>query len=186
MAGTKQAPASRPSKKRSVEEWAALALHDVTLPSGMEAVIRFADIPALIKSGRLPDQLQGAAARRFFGSENGAAASDGDGEDGAKAAIDDAQRIEIAKATAELYEYLVLESVVEPELTAEHLPRLPAEDKEMLIEVSLRERDTDALGRTLGVEPLSRWETFRREHKCSKSCAHCEAAQHALSTRRSL
>jgi len=82
----------------------------------------------------------------------------------------------------QLLDFLILEMVVEPKLTQDDVDLLPGEDRELLIEIAQRERDTDAVGRRLGVEPLSRWETFRHRHHCAEDCDGCQAVLSDFST----
>jgi hypothetical protein len=82
----------------------------------------------------------------------------------------------------DLHKWLVVQTVIEPALALEDLPGLPQEDLEMLTQLATRERVTDAAGRQLGTEPLSRWETFRSFHGCAEGCEACKKVVDHFST----
>jgi hypothetical protein len=133
----------------------------------MVVKIRLPDLTRLLKNDLLPERLRAVALKQAFAdvepepqSENGS--------------TNDAERYETAKEMATLLDWLVADMVLEPELTQDDVETIPGEDRDMLVAIAQRERDIDALGVTLGVEPLSRWDTFRRFHECAEDCPACQ------------
>lgn len=77
---------------------------------------------------------------------------------------------------------IVLKTVVEPKLTLEDLgtgqldddPLLPTVDYKWLVDLAFGNMDYDGEGRRVfGIEPLTRWATFRDFHECAPDCASC-------------
>ena len=96
------------------------------------------------------------------------------------------ENTEARQAASDYFLHIIRLVVVEPDFgsveTIEELDSIlmPA-DFQFLIEISQRERDTDALGRQLwGAEPLARWEPFRQFHRCAPDCAACDALQRGV------
>lgn len=78
---------------------------------------------------------------------------------------------------------LVTQLVVEPDLKGADLDDvlLPA-DYRWFVSIAMGEEDRDGEGRLMwGREPLSRWATFREEHRCGPDCAACRRVQDAVS-----
>jgi len=164
-------------------EWAARAVHNVTLPSGMKVQVRFPDLAILIEGDALPERLRMVAMEVWAGGSP-QIVNEKLGEDGQPGKPE--LNVEIVKDLAALRRHLAAMCLVDPPMTAEDLltSGVPAEDIDMLGQIAMRERDTDALGVTLGVVPLSRFETFREVHGCGPDCESCETLQGRLSTRR--
>src|SRR5262245_15685657 len=181
MATAASKPAQRARAARtSAAAWKQKALHDITLPTGVQVTIRIPDVGMLLKGGAVPEKLRIAAlayiSRELTGKVPGLVREEDDGN----AIIDE----EILADQMRMHDWIVLQSVVEPQLTEDDLPNIPVEDLVMLTEIANRERDTDALGVRLGVEPLDRWLPFREAHGCpAEGCPACEAARARLSTR---
>jgi len=145
----------------------------------MVATIRLPDVGMLIRRDLVPDRLRNVAMRVAI--EGSASISQPDPETGETSGF----QADDLKQMFELFDLLVLEMVVEPSLSLEDLDPaegIPREDYDMLVSIAQRERNTDAAGVTIGVEPLSRWETFRRHHECAEDCDACEAMRRELST----
>lgn len=159
----------------SSDAWKGRALHTLTCPSGQVVRVRIPNLALLIKNDVLPERLRQVAVQEAInpGQPVGQTA-----EPGQPVTVD----AEAVKQLYDLYEFLVLEMVVEPEITADDLAELPQLDLDMLTQIAIRERDMDAAGVRLGVEPISRWEVFRQEHNCSDECPACKGAVAALST----
>jgi hypothetical protein len=143
--------------------------------------VRFPDLSTLLAGGAVPESLRAAALQAINDelaplrpAENGSSA---EGGEQAPPRISE----DLLQAAVKLHEWVITQTVVEPELTADMLPLLPAEDLEMIAAIAKRERDTDALGVRLGVDPLSRWRTFREIHECPEGCEACEAARSVFS-----
>lgn len=162
----------------TLDSWAARAVHRITLETGMQVTIRIPNIGVLLKQDMIPSHLRRVAYDKI-------ARDAGLGDSGET--DEDAPKVDVAETVNSLYglaEWLVTQTVVEPQLTVEDLPLLPQEDIDLLMNIALRERDTDARGVRLGVEPLSRWDTFRREHECAEGCEACERTLAQLSSPR--
>lgn len=129
-------------KKTTASDWIGQAVHEVTLPSGFKAKIKIPNLPQIIKTGGIPNDLLKAALKaQSFDVE---------------LTEDDLKR------EAEYNELIVLEAVVEPEITKDDIPSLPYEDLAMLIEIAMRQRDVDAVGHHIGgLETSAEWRRFR-------------------------
>jgi len=160
-------------------QWAQAAFHVITCPSGARVKVRIPDMSMLMAGDALPEHLR-VIAYKMATDDIGVLLKEKEGADGNGSAPE--LDPEILKAATELGEWLVLQTVVEPELTPEQVSALPTEDKEMLVSIAKRERDRDAFGVRLGVDPLSRWDTFRHEHECPEGCPACERARQVFST----
>ena len=169
----------------SPEEWAQLAHHTITLPSGARVKVRIPDLTLLIAQDAVPEKLRGVALREVLAAMGALTAKPDASEEAAEAAapLFDAEKI---RTLAELHFFLVSEMLVEPKLTPEQAATggLPNEDLELLVQIATRERDTDARGVVLGVLPLSRFERFRHHHGCGEGCEACAAFRQEFSTRR--
>ncbi len=159
----------------TADDWAAAGHHKVWTPSGKRILIRIPDLFTLIQEDAIPEHLRGVALSEIeTGSPTGAAQADtGNGP---------TLNWDVVKQAAELYEHVSFHMVIRPEITLEQFRRFPAEDRDMLREIAMRQRATDARGVRLGVEPLDRWERFRHWHQCPEGCEACEAAQADLSS----
>jgi FtsP/CotA-like multicopper oxidase with cupredoxin domain len=128
------------------DEWVNRGTHSVELPTGVWVRIRFADLATLVAAQRVPDTLRRVASETFLRNvriETG----------------EEENPVDLDKL-GELYElnmWLVSQMLVEPTLTADQVKLLPAEDIDLLIDLAMRERDTDARGRRLGVAPLNQF-----------------------------
>jgi hypothetical protein len=133
----------------------------------------------LIKGDALPERLRGIAAELWQSGSVGDLISGVNEEGGAQ--IDNDLLIKLADLRREI----AAMALVEPAMTAQDLDtaEIPPEDIDMLTQIAMRERDTDARGVKLGVVPLSRFDAFREEHGCPEDCPACKAAAERLSTR---
>lgn len=130
---------TRPSKK---DAWFKAKRHTITLPSGTVVEIELPNVPALIKSGKIPNELLELAI--------------GTGPD------TEVTR-EMIEQQAEFYNFLVATTVKDPELTPEEVNQLPYEDIEMIVAFALRQRDMDAVYRHMsGLDRVSSFRKFRR------------------------
>jgi hypothetical protein len=131
----------------SFDQWVAAGVHHAELATGVWVKIRFPDLATLVAAQRVPDTLRQVASETFLRQveiETG----------------DKSEPLNLAKL-GELYDlnmWLVSQMLVEPTLTADEVKQLPAEDLDVLIELALRERDTDARGRVLGVAPVAQFQ----------------------------
>src|SRR3954469_16107230 len=164
---TSSSPSSR--KPGSKADWGRKAVHLITLVSGMEVKIRIPNLGLLLEGDALPQTLRNAALQELVDPmSNRVARGNEEGGGGPGVSLDE------VKELYHLHQWLVVQTVVEPELTLEDLPDLPQEDLEMLTQLATRERTTDAAGRSLGTELLSRYEKFREFHRCAEGCEACK------------
>ena len=124
------AQARGPQQVSSAEAWKRRAQHDgVTLPSGAVVSIRLPNVPQMVKTGQLPNELL-AAAMQHQGK--------------------DEITKEIIESTADYVQFIIPQMLVEPEIAPEDVPELPYEDIELLIAFANRSTDMDAAYRQLG------------------------------------
>lgn len=109
--------------------WKGKKDHEVTLPSGMVVTIRIPNLPALIKSGRVPNELLDAAIG---------------------AGPDTEITKEMIEQQSDFYNYVVSVTVVDPSVEPHEVHDLPYEDVEMLVALALRQRDFDAVYKHIG------------------------------------
>lgn len=144
-------------------------LRGVVLPSGAIVDLRPLSLETHLTFGKTPDALRVIAISDVR----------------AKLGNRDISNDERADALAEHVAYqrpLLVEMIVEPQITEDDLADLPEQDVEWLIAFSNRAVTEDAAGRVLGVEPLNRWSTFRHEHGCEDGCAACLRVLETFST----
>jgi hypothetical protein len=166
---------TRARKPSTKGQWLNRSVHTVTCYSGTVVKIRIPDLMLMLKNDTIPTRLRDIALQR---ADNERELSASDVEQPAP----NEERMKAVKEGAELLFWLVSDMVLDPLITPEEVEQLPTDDRTMLMEIANRERDTDALGVSLGVEPLSRWETFRRFHKCSEDCESCEEVRREFSS----
>ncbi len=165
------------SVSETTSHWKQKAVHTITLPSGMRVKIRIPNLTALIQNDVIPERLRAVAVQEALNPGAPLVAPAPQAEQPAEQMGGDT-----VKQLYELYEFLVCEMVVEPTITKDDLDELPQLDLDMLTQFALRERDMDAAGIRLGIEPISRWEVFRQAHNCPDDCASCERALDGLGT----
>lgn len=131
-------------KKNAVSSWKGVRRHEVTLPSGFVCKIEVPNLPLLVKTGALPNDLVSQAL--------GLVQS---GKLTAEAIADQ----------SDFYAKLVVETVKEPDLTPEDVTGedpIPFEDVEMIVEIATRQRDLDAIGDHIGgLHTNEKWRVFR-------------------------
>lgn len=131
-------------KKASKSGWKNNRRHTVTLPSYTVVDLEIPNLPQLIKTGQIPNNLVDAA----LGA--------------AQAQQGQAPTREQIGQQAEFNDHLVSIAVKDPEITADDVADLPYEDVEMIVEIAMRQRDVDALYRQLGgLHKSEEWRTFR-------------------------
>ncbi len=163
----KKSTLTRP-KVVSKAGWVRLTVHTITLPSGAVVKVRFPNLALLIKQDLIPEHLRQVALLEALSDSDTPVAMQVDGESG-KPVVD----VETVKSLYELYEFLVVEMLVEPTIEAKDLPRLPQRDLDMLSAVATRKLVMDATGARIGVEPLDRYEVWRDAHACPDDCPKC-------------
>ena len=157
--------------------WLKSGLHTITLHSGATIKIRYPNLALMMRTGLIPTHLRAIATKVAKGEVTPTGQTMiGDGEPTDDAAFDEVVSV------VQLMDEIIKHMVVEPELNQEDIDLMPPEDRDLLLAIANRERDVDAVGRRLGVEPLDRWEKFRREHHCSEDCRSCQKVRQLYSS----
>lgn len=131
-------------KPVSASSWKKAGVHTVRLHSGAFVKIRIPDLPALIESGHIPQNLIQVAIGMATGE-------------------DQKPSVELIAQSREFTDLMTLKSVVEPKITAEDLDDIPYEDKQLIVEIATRQRDRDAEGTHIGgLETSEKFRRFRR------------------------
>jgi hypothetical protein len=177
-AGTARLKQSERAKAATLDELRSRREILITVPSGARLLIRPLNLERHALAGGLPGGLRKIAAM----------ARDSTGVNRVLEQVTEespnGEASELAVETRTYLDGLIRQMVVEPELPAEvDLDEIfQPVDYHFLLQIAMRERDLDAEGRYLwGAEPLSRWETFREEHRCEPSCEACERVRAAFS-----
>lgn len=124
-------------------QWKKLKTHTITLPSSAVVDIEIPDLPSLVKTGAIPNELVDIA----IGVANGKKVT----------------REDIVQQ-ADFYNKLCAITVVSPAVSEEDFASgaVPFEDKELIVELATRQRDLDACGHHIGgLERVSAWRSFR-------------------------
>lgn len=127
----------------TLDAWSKNKEHVMTLPSGSKVKIVCPDLPNLIRTGQIPNALINVA----IGVANGK-----------KVTAEDIQE------QAQFYNELTAMAVVEPQITTDQVAAgmIPTEDKEMIVELAIRQRDFDAVGHHIGgLETNADFRNFR-------------------------
>lgn len=133
--------AATATKKRDLGAWKKAKRHDITLPSGIEVGIEIPNLPQMVKTGQIPNDLLDAALGAIQRQE---------------------VTPDLIKEQADFYHKLVVIMVKDPDITEEDVVDLPYEDVELLVEIGTRQRDLDALGRHIaGLHKSAEWRRFR-------------------------
>ncbi len=132
------------TRPASVAEWGKKGQHDVVLPSGAEVTIVIPNLPKMIKSGQVPNDLLDAALGVLQGN----------------------QKItkDLIQDQSDFFHLMVSMMVKDPKVTVEDLDNelVPYEDIELLVELGTRQRDVDALGNHIaGLHKSAEWRKFR-------------------------
>jgi hypothetical protein len=152
--------AEKSSWAESKTAWKRRTVHNVTLETGMQVRIKFPDAGELIRQDALPDELIHIAFMDQFAPDK------------LREIIGDAkEEADLLKNFNELGDRLAVEMLVDPKLTLDELRQIPQEDLDMLKQIAMRERDTDARGVKLGVVRLDVFATFREAHERSADVA---------------
>lgn len=160
--------------------------HTITCPSGQKLRIRIPGVETILQHGDLPNDLWQIALDEITR------------DDGAVGGI--AERVAAKPRDEQLKEILgwaafqrelVRAAVVaintgddwaDVTLTDDDLAEVPDADVELVAMLVLRVRSTDARGVTVGVEPIDRWDLWRRLHGCKPDCEACENVLSELTT----
>lgn len=136
-------PAAQPEQKAaSASAWKKAREHTIRLPSGVYVGIVVPDLPKLIETGVIPQNLLDAAVE--------AAKPD-------RAAQADKEQFANQR---EFTDKLVQLTVVKPALSDADVADVPYEDKEMIVEIATRQRDLDVEGNHIG--GLHKSDAFRK------------------------
>jgi len=131
-------------KKVSKAGWKNSRRHTVTLPSSSEVDLEIPNLPQLIKTGQIPNNLVDAALGAAQSQQGKAPTREQIGQQ------------------AEFNDHLVAITVKDPEITADDVADLPYEDVEMIVEIAMRQRDVDAIYHQLGgLHKSEEWRSFR-------------------------
>lgn len=127
---SKNAATDEPTRRRDKQGWKDAKVHAVVLNSGVEVDITIPNLPLMIKTGQIPNDLVELALGVMQGTVKVTA--------------------EMTAEQADFFAMLVSKIVVDPPVEPEDYADLPYEDVEMLVEIGTRQRDLDALGRHIG------------------------------------
>lgn len=127
---------------RDKEAWKAGKRHTITLASSAEVDIVLPNLIELLAGGEVPNELVQFATKT-------------------QKSIDKGESVDIdqLKQSAAFVRFLVARTVVDPVVSEDEVPELPAEDVDMLLEFATRQRDLDALYHHIG--GLHKQEDFR-------------------------
>ena len=154
--------------------------------------IRIPGLETILEHGSLPEDLVDIALLELTaeGGALGAIAKETGGEP-VDEETEKARLLNRIREYGSLQQHLVARAVVQVEsgdgwepvlLDREAVSGLPVEDVQLVAEIVMRLRCTDARGVTIGVDPLSRWEAFREAHGCDPGCEECAEIVAAFSS----
>jgi hypothetical protein len=174
---TQQEPKSAGSSP--LGEWKRRGTYPVACPSGIEVTVRIPDVSELAVDESLPDHLRAFALKATMGELE----QDLERQDGESDEARVGRQIDTIRELQTFKRAVVSRMIVaDPQPTADDLDGVPHDDLDMLYAIAMRERETDALGRWVGVEPLRRFERFRSLHDCPPRCPSCEEVRLEFST----
>lgn len=132
-------------KTKNKTEWKKKAVHsNVVLPSGAVISVKVPNIAALAQSGEIPNELVDIATA----TSNMASPED--------------IPADALEKLAKLQNYLIALTVVEPSITEDDVKDLPAEDIPFITDIAYRQRDIDAVGRSIaGLDRVGKYARFR-------------------------
>lgn len=119
-------------EKTTAAAWKKAKAHEVTLPSGSQVTMQVPNLPAMIRSGQIPNSLVNAAIETV---------TKGPGQEVSR---------ELIEQQAEFYNHLVSVAVLSPKVQPDDVPELPFEDVELIIQIATREEEFDAVGHQIG------------------------------------
>lgn len=132
---------SKAAPKPTAEGWKGAKRHTITLPSGFVVGIEIPNLPTLVRTGQLPNELVAEALGTIASGK---------------------LTPEVIGQQAEFYDKLVVATVKEPAIEEADVIELPFEDVELIIEIATRQRDLDALGHHIaGLHKNKDWRRFR-------------------------
>lgn len=142
MAAAATAPAVNIGQRaKSAADWKKAKRHYVTLASGVEVGIEIPNLPLMIKTGVIPNDLLDAALGAIQKQE---------------------VTPELIREQSDFFHLMVGMMVKEPEITNDDIADLPYEDIELLVEIGTRQRDIDAIGNQIaGLHKSEDWRKFR-------------------------
>ena len=172
----------RPSARKTATKtsWLKSGTHTITTYTGHVIRIKYPNLALMMRVGLVPTHLRAVALKVARGEINVSSREVTVGEDlpepEGEAAYEEMLKL------VELLDLLIMEMVLEPKLSQEDVDAMPGEDRDLLLAIANRERDVDAVGVRLGVEPLSRWDNFRGRHNCPEDCRPCQAVRQFYSS----
>lgn len=131
-------------KPASLSAWKKAAVHTIRVPSGEFIEVKIPDLPAMIEGGQIPQNLLDAALSAASGKDQ------------------QHPTVELIKQQKEFTDHLVKVTVVTPTLSDADLSDIPYEDKELIVEIAMRQRDLDAEGSHIaGLDTSEKFRRFR-------------------------
>lgn len=140
-----EVPAAPPAPSRVAKWKNKKRINGITLPSQEVVSLVLPDLAEMLREGAVPNELVPFATK----TQN------------AMAGVEEIDMEQIIEAT-EFMRWMVSVTVVDPQISASDVPEIPSEDREMILEFAMRQRDTDAIGHHYhGLEKVAAWRTFR-------------------------
>lgn len=130
------------SRTTTKADWIKRRVGTITLPSGAVVKIQIPNMPALIKAGRISNDLITLAAELEASTAP--------------------PTVEQLEEQAAFVKTIISLTLVEPEVTEAEVDELPVEDQSMIVEFAMRQRVFDAVYHTLG--GLETIQSFRDVH----------------------
>lgn len=140
MANTRST-AAKTANGPTLEGWIKAKRHYVSLLSGYTVGIEIPNLPLLVKTGQIPNDLVTEALEAIKSGT---------------------MTPELVNQQFDFYSKLVVATVKEPDITEADVAELPFEDVELIVEIATRQRDVDALGHQIaGLHTSRDWRRFR-------------------------
>lgn len=186
-------PSTATPEPTTLAAWKTAAIHTIQLETRTWVRLRFPNLGELVANEALPETLLGVAMLQVFtGDAAGSLADEMLRLDGDELAEKQGRLRELNDQLGQLERHLVAHALVEPKVTADQLaaPDFPQEDLQLLGDLVMRRRRTDARGVHLGVVPLETFRVVREAHGCleleqrGEACPGCQELERRLSTDR--
>lgn len=165
----------------TLDAWKASRMINATLDSGRRVTMRKLTLDELVSLDALPDDLKQLAAMEAMDMV----------VDEARTLLRKGDKRSLGSYTkmqqdrVRLRDRLVLAAVIKPELTEADLPDLPEPDKVMIAAIAQGQIEFDAVGKRIGLEPMSTFRVLAASHHPGvepEDCDACKAARLEIST----